>query len=156
MSPDPGLVERLREHGQSHLLRCWEELNDTEQARLAADVGSIDFVQLDRLIAELVRGDGVTAPPHYRVQPIDVVRLPQTDGEHIVRTARGQWVPTHSPRARSVSSWSPAARGRGWASRDRKERFRSGRFHWRACFRSMPRRSSLWLGATGGPSRFTS
>ena len=89
MSPDPGLVERLREHGQSHLLRWWEELNDTEQARLAADVSAIDFAQLDRLIAELVRGDGVTAPPEERVQPIDVVRLPQTDGERIVRRRAG-------------------------------------------------------------------
>ena len=54
MSPDPFLVERLKQHGQGHLLRWWAELNDAEQARLAAEIGSIDFEQLDRLIAELV------------------------------------------------------------------------------------------------------
>ena len=61
MSPDPVLVDRLNQHGQSHLLRWWEELNEEEQARLASEVGSIDFAQLDRLIADLVRsrcGDG--------------------------------------------------------------------------------------------------
>ncbi len=89
MSPDPFLVERLNQHGQSHLLRWWEELNDDEQARLAAEVASIDFDQLDRLIAELVRGDAVAAPPADRVQPIEVVRLPQTDGERVVRRRAG-------------------------------------------------------------------
>ena len=43
MSPDPVLVDRLKHHGQSHLLRWWEELNEVEQARLALEVGSIDF-----------------------------------------------------------------------------------------------------------------
>ena len=36
MSPDPVLVDRLNRHGQSHLLRWWEELNEDERARLAA------------------------------------------------------------------------------------------------------------------------
>jgi len=89
MSPDPILVERLRQHGQSHLLRWWEELNDTEQARLAADIGSIDFDQLDGLIADLVLHDVAIIPPSDRVQPIDVVRLPQTDGERVVRRRAG-------------------------------------------------------------------
>ena len=62
MSPEPGLVERLDRHGQSHLLRWWGELNEGERARLASEVASIDFDQLDRLIAELVRGEGGAVP----------------------------------------------------------------------------------------------
>ena len=41
------------------------------------------------LIAELVRGSGSAVPPEDRVQPIDVVRLPQTDGERVVRRRTG-------------------------------------------------------------------
>jgi UDP-N-acetylglucosamine/UDP-N-acetylgalactosamine diphosphorylase len=89
MSPDPVLVARLNQHGQSHLLRWWGELNEVQQARLASEVGAIDFAQLDRLIAELVRGDVATAPEAERVQPIDVIRLPQTDGERVVRRRAG-------------------------------------------------------------------
>ncbi len=62
MSPDRILVDRLNRHGQSHLLRWWEELNDDERARLAAEIASIDFDQLDRLIADLVRGEPASAP----------------------------------------------------------------------------------------------
>ena len=89
MSPDPVLVDRLNQHGQSHLLRWWGELDDEERARLASEVASIDFEQLDRLIAELVRSDAATVPPADRVQPIEVVRLPQTDGERVVRRRAG-------------------------------------------------------------------
>jgi UDP-N-acetylglucosamine/UDP-N-acetylgalactosamine diphosphorylase len=89
MSPDTALVDRLNQHGQSHLLRWWEELDEPAQARLASEIGSIDFEQLDRLIADLVRSDGTAVPPEDRVQPIDVVRLPQTDGERVVRRRAG-------------------------------------------------------------------
>jgi UDP-N-acetylglucosamine/UDP-N-acetylgalactosamine diphosphorylase len=85
MSPEPYLVDRLDQHGQSHLLQWWPELNDDQRARLTAEVASIDFEQLDRLIAKLVYGDVVLAPPAENVQPIEVVRLPQTDGERVVR-----------------------------------------------------------------------
>jgi hypothetical protein len=59
MSPDPVFVERLNQHGQSHLLQWWGELNDDAKGRLAAELGAIDFGQLDGLIAELVRNDAV-------------------------------------------------------------------------------------------------
>jgi UDP-N-acetylglucosamine/UDP-N-acetylgalactosamine diphosphorylase len=85
MSPDRSLVERLNRHGQSHLLRWWEALSGDERARLAADVSAIDFDRLDHLISELVRGPGTSPPAAERVAPIEVVRLPQTDGERVVR-----------------------------------------------------------------------
>src|ERR1700679_547467 len=89
MSPDPVLVDRLEQHAQGHLLRWWGELNEEEQTRLASEIGSIDFAQLDRLIAELVRNDVTTVPEADRVQPIEVIRLPQTDGERVVRRRAG-------------------------------------------------------------------
>lgn len=85
MSTDPSLVERLEKHGQAHLLKWWEELDDGARARLNSDIAAIDFDQLDRLIETLVRTESATPPPAERVQPIDVVRLPQTDGERVVR-----------------------------------------------------------------------
>jgi len=85
MVPDPCLVERLEKHEQAHLLRWWEELDDPARARLQGEIASIDFEQLDRLLDTLVRVDCPIAPPADRVQPIDVVRLPQTDGERVVR-----------------------------------------------------------------------
>ena len=89
MSPDPILVDRLKQHGQSQLLRWWGELNEDEQGQLASEIRSIDFDRLQRLIADLVVGDGVSVPPADRVQPIEVVRLPQTDGERVVRRRAG-------------------------------------------------------------------
>ncbi len=89
MSPDRSLMDRLNRHGQSHLLQWWEELNHDQRARLAAEVASIDFEQLDRLIAELVHGDAAIVPQADKVQPIEVVRLPQTDGERVVRRRVG-------------------------------------------------------------------
>jgi UDP-N-acetylglucosamine/UDP-N-acetylgalactosamine diphosphorylase len=90
MSPEAGLVERLEQHGQGHLLRWWGELDSSRRARLASEVASIDFEQLDRLIAELVHGEGAEAPPAEKVEPIEAFRLPQTDGERIAtRRAAG-------------------------------------------------------------------
>jgi len=89
MSPDPFLADCLNRHGQSHLLRWWGELSDEERGRLAAEIASIDFKQLDRLVEDLVRGDPVPAPAADRVQPIEVVRLPQTDGERAGRRRAG-------------------------------------------------------------------
>jgi UDP-N-acetylglucosamine/UDP-N-acetylgalactosamine diphosphorylase len=83
MSPDPVLVDTLARHEQSHLLRWWKDLNDEQRVRLSTEIGAIDFGQLDRLIGELVQGNPATAPPADRVQPIEVVHLPQTDGERL-------------------------------------------------------------------------
>jgi UDP-N-acetylglucosamine/UDP-N-acetylgalactosamine diphosphorylase len=85
MSPDPVLVERLNKHDQGHLLRWWGALDDRMRAQLKAEIESIDFAQLDRLVAELVRGDATALPAQEKVQAIEVVRLPQTDGERAAR-----------------------------------------------------------------------
>jgi UDP-N-acetylglucosamine/UDP-N-acetylgalactosamine diphosphorylase len=90
MSAEAGLVERLERYGQGHLLRFWDELDAARRARLASEVASIDFEQLEQLVADLVRGEGSGAPPADRVEPIEAFRLPQTDGERVaMRRAAG-------------------------------------------------------------------
>ena len=85
MSPESALVARLTRHGQGHLLRWWSDLDANQRVRLLAEIETIDFDQLSRLIAELVERDVPAAPAPERVGPIEVFRLPQTDGERIAR-----------------------------------------------------------------------
>ncbi len=85
MSPEPWLVERLDRYGQSHLLRWWAELDEDQRTRLASEVAGIDFDRLDRLIGELVHGEGEAVASADRVRPIAVERLPQTDGERVAQ-----------------------------------------------------------------------
>lgn len=85
LAADPSLVARLARHGQAHLLRWWDELDDKARERLAVEVAGIDFDQLDALIAELVKEGPAPETPHERVEPIEVARLPQTDGERVTR-----------------------------------------------------------------------
>lgn len=85
MTADPSLVARLAAHGQGHLLRWWNELDPADQARLNTELQAIDFEELDGLIAELVRKESAVAPDLSQVRPIDVIRLPETDGERIVQ-----------------------------------------------------------------------
>src|SRR3954452_21568080 len=85
MAPDSALVDRLTRHGQGHLLTWWGELDENERARLVAEIEGIDFDQLDRLVATLVKQEAAATPAAERIGPIKVVRLPQTDGDRIAR-----------------------------------------------------------------------
>jgi UDP-N-acetylglucosamine/UDP-N-acetylgalactosamine diphosphorylase len=85
MSPDPSLVARLARHGQGHLLRWWNDLDAAGRAGLAADIEGIDFDRLDELIRDLVRQEGPVAPAIEEVRPVEVQRLPRTDGERVAR-----------------------------------------------------------------------
>lgn len=83
MIPDPQLVDRLARHGESHLLRWWDDLDPAGRARLSRELAAIDLELVDRLVQELVRTEAPAAPDPDRVGPIDVIRLPRTDGERI-------------------------------------------------------------------------
>ncbi len=85
MSPESVIVKRLAEHGQSHLLRFWDELSDEGRRQLSAEIASIDFPLVDGLVSALVPNNGGPNVPAGDVQPIEVIRLPQTDGERMVR-----------------------------------------------------------------------
>ena len=53
--------------------------------RFGGTYHEIDFEQLDRLIGELVHGQAAPAAPPEQVRPIEVIRLPQTDGQRVAR-----------------------------------------------------------------------
>ena len=83
MPADPSLVARLTEAGQGHLLRWWDDLDDVSKARLGGEVGAIDFAELDVLFRQLVQEEAALSPD--RVAPVEVDRLPRTDGERVAR-----------------------------------------------------------------------
>jgi len=83
MPPDPSLVARLAEAGQEHLLRWWTDLDDPGRARLASEVEAIDLGELDTLFHQLFQEEAALSPS--RVAPVEVDRLPRTDGERVAR-----------------------------------------------------------------------
>lgn len=86
MTPDPTLVERLARHKQEHLLAWWADLSDSQRTELAAEVSRVDFDELDVLIATYVGDEDVSGvPANEKVAPIEVIRLPKTDGERIAQ-----------------------------------------------------------------------
>jgi UDP-N-acetylglucosamine/UDP-N-acetylgalactosamine diphosphorylase len=85
MSPDPNLTERLDRYAQDHLFAWWDELTPDQQTRLHNELAALNLAQLDMLVSELVRGEPTAGVATERVRPIDVMRLPQTDGERVAR-----------------------------------------------------------------------
>jgi UDP-N-acetylglucosamine/UDP-N-acetylgalactosamine diphosphorylase len=85
MEPDPNLVARLSRHGQEGLLRWWGDLDDDARRRLVSEADSIDFDRLDELVRSLVRGEQAEPAAPGEVAPVEVYRLPQTDGERSAR-----------------------------------------------------------------------
>lgn len=82
-TPPRDLEERLQKHGQGHLLRFWAELDPASRAALADEIRAVDFDRLDPLIAELVHQNAAAAPETSQVAPVEVRRLPRTDGERV-------------------------------------------------------------------------
>ena len=85
MPPDPPLVSRLARHGQEHLLRWWDELDADERAGLVSEIEGIDFEGLDDADRDPGPRRGADVPAPDRVRPVDVHRLPRTDGERVAR-----------------------------------------------------------------------
>jgi UDP-N-acetylglucosamine/UDP-N-acetylgalactosamine diphosphorylase len=56
------LRQRLREHGQEHVLAFWERLTEEQRAGLAAQIESLDFGQIAALQALLPGRAAATAP----------------------------------------------------------------------------------------------
>ena len=61
-------ADSLHEHGQSHLLRFWDELDEAGRARLLADIEQLDLEQIARLIDSHVRAAPVLKLPD-RIEP---------------------------------------------------------------------------------------
>jgi len=75
------LAER---HGQGHIFRWWDELDETERARLLAQVAETDFPLLGRLIAEHVVG-AQRACQLGELVPAEPIPLPVTQEQHEAR-----------------------------------------------------------------------
>jgi len=60
----------LKKHGQDHLLRFYDELNDNEKAILTDQIENLDFSDISDWIEKYVKGDGqVTIPPQFLPAP---------------------------------------------------------------------------------------
>jgi UDP-N-acetylglucosamine/UDP-N-acetylgalactosamine diphosphorylase len=73
------LFLRLAPHGQEHLLRFWDELDEEDRAHLAEDIGQIDLELVDGLVetllerAEQIEPGTIEAPEVVRPGPEDVL-----------------------------------------------------------------------------------
>jgi len=85
MAPDRSLVERLARHNQESLLRWWDDLGPAERNELVAEIQALDLDQLDALIQQMVTADAPAPADPSQVEPIEVFRLPKTDGERVAR-----------------------------------------------------------------------
>ena len=85
MTPDPSLDDRLKDHGQEHLLKWWGELDAGQQRMLLDQIAAIDFDTLTPLIRDSLHGNLGQVGDMSKVSPIDVIRLPRTDGERIAQ-----------------------------------------------------------------------
>src|SRR5436190_9901681 len=70
------LRQRLKQHGQEHVLAWWHELSDAERRGLLEQLQQLDLEQLAKLYA--ARDASYPVPSAERIAPPPVVRL----GEH--------------------------------------------------------------------------
>jgi UDP-N-acetylglucosamine/UDP-N-acetylgalactosamine diphosphorylase len=86
------LRERLRHHGQDHVLAWWERLSEDEQAELHSQLDSLDLHQLKKLFDN--RNQAGFVPPPANIKPIPVVRAGASEpevrrsGEEALRAGR--------------------------------------------------------------------
>lgn len=74
------IKQRFEEHGQGHVFKYWEQLNDEERSSLLEQAEEIDLEELDELVSTLVKGDGshgemdfsALKPAPYESLPADV------------------------------------------------------------------------------------
>jgi UDP-N-acetylglucosamine/UDP-N-acetylgalactosamine diphosphorylase len=85
MASEPRLHDLLSRYRQQHLLRWWNELDPAAQARLESEIDSIPFARVTDLVERLVKHEVPAIPPLERVRPVEVQRLPRTDGERVAR-----------------------------------------------------------------------
>ena len=72
------IARMLKQHGQEHLLKFFDELTEPRQQTLIADLESIDFAQLDKLIDRYV----VNCPPASTptaIEPAETVSRHEVD-----------------------------------------------------------------------------
>jgi UDP-N-acetylglucosamine/UDP-N-acetylgalactosamine diphosphorylase len=71
------LQERLRQHGQEHVLAWWPRLNDAERQELLGQLQALDLPRLRRLYEQ--RDRTWSLPPLDKIAPVPVARLDPAD-----------------------------------------------------------------------------
>src|SRR5262249_54112721 len=71
------LRQRLRQHGQEHVLAWWGELNEAEQRELLGQLRGLDLEQLRKLYA--AREETYTLPAPDRIAPVPITQLDPHD-----------------------------------------------------------------------------
>lgn len=75
----------LEDHGQIHLMRYWDELNPDQRASLLAQIASIDFALMNRLIEQWVHGEPASES-FDQIEPVPTIPAP-SDSDDASREA---------------------------------------------------------------------
>jgi UDP-N-acetylglucosamine/UDP-N-acetylgalactosamine diphosphorylase len=73
----PDFQVRLAEHGQTHVLKWWDRLTDTERSKLLAQLQGLDLDLLHRLYEQCDRG--FPLPSSKEIAPVPVIRYSPGD-----------------------------------------------------------------------------
>jgi len=76
MSVSPALHDKLRRHGQEHVLAWWDRLDDTQRRELLEQLKALDFELLDKLTKQKTV---YPLPPPEKIVPAPVQRLGQDE-----------------------------------------------------------------------------
>src|SRR5438105_3031534 len=77
LSVPDDLLQRLRQHGQEHVLAWWQELTETRKKQLLEQLRALDLEQLQRLYA--ARDETFTMPPVEAIAPVPIAKLDPHD-----------------------------------------------------------------------------
>jgi UDP-N-acetylglucosamine/UDP-N-acetylgalactosamine diphosphorylase len=90
------LMDRLKAHGQEHLIRFWDQLDETQRSGLASQIESIDFDLISRLVHQKSDATNLeelakrAMPPHaIRLHyPAELNEIARKIGENAIRAGR--------------------------------------------------------------------
>src|SRR5437660_693789 len=77
--PPDDLRDRLKAHGQEHVLTAWDQLEPEARAQLVGQLQALDFDLLARLF--LRRDEAYTVPAEHRIAPLPAVLPDARDSE---------------------------------------------------------------------------
>ncbi len=84
-----GLLDRLRKHGQEHVLVGWDRLPDDRRREFVATLSGIDLEELARLVAS-ARGPSVSRPERFDPLPVSGgVASPEERAVGVATLSRG-------------------------------------------------------------------
>lgn len=118
MDPDTsGLVQRLSEAGQSHLLQFWAQLGPKEQRRLIQDLQEMDFQEINGFFRRATETSGSISKHEKmdsRMEPVprEVLGSVTRDGGSL-KTWEAAGEPSHMSHVQSVLNFDPRCKEAG-------------------------------------------